>query len=123
MAERSDRAHGAGTTDRSAGGPVPRSTEQILAGGMLLGEHDLTGIAAPYSSAVFVLPPGAWSDPDVHDALETWFIGAGQGLLEYDGQSFTVRAGDAFHLAARRPHRLRNTGSGDLTAFSVWWSA
>ncbi|MEK2494401.1 cupin domain-containing protein [Kitasatospora purpeofusca] len=105
------------------GGPVGCLTPVPGPDGIVLREHDLTGIPAPFSSSVFVLPPGAVTDPDVHDVLETWFVAAGEGDVEYAGATHPVATGDCFHFAGRRPHRVRNTGTTALTVFSVWWSA
>lgn len=106
-----------------AGGLVPLLVEVPGPDGIVLREHDLTGIPAPFSSSVFTVPPGAVTDVDCHDVVETWFIGSGEGTIEYEGERHPVRTGDTFHLATRRPHRVRATGDRTLTVFSVWWSA
>ncbi|MFB7447672.1 cupin domain-containing protein [Streptomyces sp. NPDC056194] len=105
------------------GGPVSCLAEIPGRDGIVLREHDMTGIPAPFSSSVFVLPPGSTTDVDVHDVVETWFIGVGEGRVEYAGGSHPVRTGDSFHFATRRAHRVSNTGTTPLTVFSVWWSA
>ncbi|WP_328941446.1 cupin domain-containing protein [Streptomyces sp. NBC_00250] len=105
------------------GGPVACLAEIAGPDGIVLREHDTSGIPAPFSSSVFVLPPGTTTDVDVHQVVETWFVGAGEGHVEYAGASHPVRTGDSFHFATCRPHRVRNTGNGPLTVFSVWWSA
>ncbi|MFC9701635.1 cupin domain-containing protein [Streptomyces sp. NPDC056943] len=105
------------------GGPVASLAEISGPGGIVLREHDPAGVPAPFSSSVFVLPPGTVTDVDIHDVLETWFIGAGEGRVEYAGETYPVRTGDSFHFATRRPHRVHNTGTTPLTVFSVWWSA
>ncbi|MEW2485787.1 cupin domain-containing protein [Streptomyces sp. NPDC048411] len=107
----------------STGGPVALLAEFPGPDGIVLREHDLGAIPAPFSSSVFVVPPGAVTDIDVHDVVETWFVGSGEGTVEYAGQQHPVRTGDSFHFATRRPHRVRSTGSTPLTVFSVWWSA
>ncbi|MFE5943001.1 cupin domain-containing protein [Streptomyces sp. NPDC056480] len=107
----------------SGGGPLTCLPEIPGPDGITLREHDLTGVPAPFSSSVFVVPPGAATDVDVHGVVETWFIGAGEGHVEYAGDAYPVRTGDSFHFATRERHRVRNSGTGALTVFSVWWSA
>ncbi|WP_052498957.1 cupin domain-containing protein [Streptomyces vietnamensis] len=106
-----------------SGGPVTCLPDLPGPDGIVLSEHDLSGIPAPFSSSVFVLPPGTSTDVDLHDVVETWFVGSGEGRLEHEGKAHLVVTGDSFHFASREPHRVHNTGSTPLTVFSVWWSA
>lgn len=45
---------------------------------------------------------------------EIYYVLVGQGLMEIDGQSRTVKPGDAIAIPPGATHRLTNTGSSEL---------
>lgn len=110
-----------GTPAPAAGGLVGWLEQIHGPDGIVVSKHDLSDIPAPFSSSMVIVPPGAATDVDVHDVVETWFVGSGEGAVEYAGEEHLVHAGDAFHFATRRPHRVRSIGSAPLLVFSVWW--
>ena len=75
----------------------------------------------PFQAARFEVPPGATSERDQHDVAELWLVRAGQGTVDSDGATMAVSPGDMVYFAGRVPHRITNTGSGQLRLFSVWW--
>jgi mannose-6-phosphate isomerase-like protein (cupin superfamily) len=79
------------------------------------------GLAPPFKASRFVVPPGATSDEDRHEVCEVWMVANGTGEVVVAGRSFSVAAGDVITFASNEPHQVRNTGSDQFEAFSIWW--
>lgn len=69
----------------------------------------------------FDVLPGAETPLDQHESQEIWSVRAGAGELFYDGAWHALKAGDCVHFPARRPHRMRNTGSQSMSIVALWW--
>ncbi|MBU2714020.1 cupin domain-containing protein [Zooshikella harenae] len=75
----------------------------------------------PFKSSFFVVKPGFISRLDQHSAKEVWMVKQGKGILEYDGQLFSLKAGDTYYFSSNITHQVRNTGTIDIEIFSTWW--
>jgi mannose-6-phosphate isomerase-like protein (cupin superfamily) len=78
---------------------------------------------APFELSRWSLEPGADSGDDQHGVREMWLIAAGRGEMTCGGHTIEVAAGDVVSIEPNQPHRLRNTGDGPVSVFSVWWTA
>jgi mannose-6-phosphate isomerase-like protein (cupin superfamily) len=74
-----------------------------------------SGGTAHHSVAEAMLESGQATERHYHaESEEAYFILEGEGDMELDGESATVRAGDAIPIPAGSWHRLKNTGSEPL---------
>ncbi len=70
--------------------------------------------------ARLTLPPGASIGPHAHEGEdEIYLLLEGEGLLEDDGETRTVRAGDAVLTGRGASHSIRNAGEGPLVLLAV----
>jgi transcriptional regulator with XRE-family HTH domain len=86
--------------------------QQILLGGIDMAYALLSGKDAHRVTVVWSkLAPGAQSGPDMHTLSadeEIIIVLSGSFEITMDGQTHTLRAGDAFTFDPRRPHRYEN---------------
>lgn len=89
------------------------------------GTHNGTGMTTGYSfflkaadlKIVFrkrILKPGASIGYHLQKDDEIYYIISGTGVMKMNGESFTVKAGDAILTRAGSSHDLRQTGQEDL---------
>jgi mannose-6-phosphate isomerase-like protein (cupin superfamily) len=89
------------------------------------GPHDGTGTTTGYSffskaadlKIVFrkrILKPGASIGYHLQKDDEIYYIISGTGIMKMNGESFTVKAGDAILTRAGSSHDLKQTGPEDL---------
>ena len=80
----------------------------------LVGLRATPGVAA-HSLAEASLEPGQATDRHYHGRTEeTYYLVEGQGLMELDGETAEVVAGDAILIPPGSRHQIRNTGDGPL---------
>ncbi len=71
--------------------------------------------ALPYSLAHAVLPPGVQSLPHrLRAGTEVYYILAGTGRMQIDGEDTTVNAGQVIYIPPGAVQCLRNTGADSL---------
>jgi transcriptional regulator with XRE-family HTH domain len=69
---------------------------------------------------VHMEPEGSTGDElYTHDGEEAGLVISGEMNLTVDAESWTLKQGDSFHFASRRPHRFSNP-SGDAKAVVLW---
>jgi len=69
---------------------------------------------------VHMEPGGSTGDElYTHDGEEAGLVIEGEMILTVDAESWTLRQGDSFRFASRRPHRFSNP-SGDAKAVVLW---
>jgi mannose-6-phosphate isomerase-like protein (cupin superfamily) len=74
-----------------------------------------TGGTSLQSLAEATLEPGQATERHYHaQAEEIYFVLAGSGQMELDGESAEVGPGDAVPIPPRGRHQIRNTGSEPL---------
>lgn len=78
---------------------------------------------APFKASRWQVLPGAWSDWDQHDVLETWFVAEGHGTVWREDVPTRVGPGDAVLMTSGVRHRLHNDGDVPTVLFSAWWPA
>jgi mannose-6-phosphate isomerase-like protein (cupin superfamily) len=67
-----------------------------------------------------VVPPQSQSNPHLHlEQEECFFVYEGEGAIEVNGTSTSVRPGSLVVAAPGEIHRLRNTGNVDLRVLCV----
>lgn len=67
-----------------------------------------------------VLPPGAGIGMHPHEAEDELFIiESGTGIIEENGESHTVTAGDATLTGKGGAHSIRNGGQSDLVVIAI----
>lgn len=49
-----------------------------------------------------------------HDMAEVFFVEAGNGIMQIDGQAYGLEAGVCIAVEPGEVHEVRNTGTGDL---------
>ncbi|MDP2359363.1 MAG: phosphomannose isomerase type II C-terminal cupin domain [bacterium] len=54
-----------------------------------------------------------------HRRREHWFVAAGQGVVDLDGQARQVAAGDSLDIPLGAWHRVRNPAAVDLVLIEV----
>lgn len=102
--------------------PVPVEYEAPAAYGVGMVVEKVAGAPGwPFAASRFEVPPGATSDVDQHDEPELWLVREGTGTITSGETTVSVGPGAMVHFPSRVPHRVTNTGSGPLLAFSVWW--
>jgi len=77
--------------------------------------------AFPFKVALFTVQPFSESRLDCHKVLEVWLIAQGKGIVEYQGEEFSISAGDVLHFHSFETHKVINTGKEDIKLFSIWW--
>jgi methionyl-tRNA synthetase len=112
----------------------PADTEIVSAGGIgmqyLYPWHGT--VETPFGVARAVVAPGEVSQRHGHHEAESFFVLAGRGTLEVDGEARPVAAGDVVYLPPFSRHTLRNdgpataasAGSGPgqpLVFLTIWW--
>jgi quercetin dioxygenase-like cupin family protein len=60
-------------------------------------------------------PPGAATDPIVHEVEEVCLVTGGQGELRTDVGDYAFKAGEAIHIPAGVWHSVVNTGQEPVT--------
>lgn len=103
-----------------------RSAQQVNPLGSPHGEvvYELMGNAAggtaAHSLAQVVIPPGKASRKHYHPvAEESYYILAGQGELDLDGEHITLNPGDAVAILPGAVHQIRTLGDADLVLLAV----
>jgi len=67
------------------------------------------------------LRPGAAAGRHFHHGLEVGYVLEGTAVLEVEGQPpVALKAGDAYHVPANRPHDVKNAGSLPARALAVY---
>lgn len=67
------------------------------------------------------LAPGAAAGRHFHHGLEVGYVLEGTAVLEVEGQPpVPLRAGEAYHIPANRPHDVKNAGPGPARALAVY---
>lgn len=67
-----------------------------------------------YSLAHARLAPGRWSDLHVLKGTEVYYILAGRGTIEIDGEQREVDPGDAIYIPPNGRQRIFSRGPDDL---------
>jgi mannose-6-phosphate isomerase-like protein (cupin superfamily) len=130
-------ANGVTTPGPTTPGPEPAAAPPMtrlarlddpdeLPAGMISHLYEMPGgdrPVAPVEMSHWSLAPGADSGDDQHQVREIWLIAAGSGVMTCGGTTIEVAAGDAVSIEPMRVHSLRNTGTGRIEVFSVWWAA
>ncbi len=71
---------------------------------------------------VLTLPPGhGRSEALPHEGEEFLYVLEGTTDFEYDGDCFTLHAGDALYFDAMAPHRLMNRSQTTAKVMCVFW--
>lgn len=86
---------------------------------VVLGE---TGVIqeSRFCQGYVVIYPGGSVPPHAHEAVETYTIIKGEGLMSVDGEEARVVAGDLVYIAGGKPHGLSNPGGEDLHMMFVY---
>jgi mannose-6-phosphate isomerase-like protein (cupin superfamily) len=80
----------------------------------LVGLRATPGVSA-HSLAEASLAPGQATERHYHGLTEeTYYLVQGRGLMELDGETAKVAAGDAILIPPGSRHQIRNTGEGPL---------
>jgi len=67
-----------------------------------------------------VVHPGKRLSYQSHEKRsEHWFVVSGEGAVTLDGERSAIAAGSSVEVLVGTPHRIENTGSGDLTFIEV----
>ena len=66
------------------------------------------------------LPGGVSSGRHTHPGEELGYVVEGTVTIEHDGQSKTVKAGEAFAIAAGQIHNAVNAGTSQVTIVSTY---
>ncbi len=70
------------------------------------------------SLAEAIVPPGQTTFFHKHLRTEEFYhITEGVGLMHLGEEEFAVKAGDTMRIPSGTPHKIRNTGVGDLKIF------
>lgn len=76
--------------------------------------------AVDFTLVVEIFAPGGATPPNTHQAAhETFFVLAGEGVAEADGESLPIGPGDALVLPPGVEHVVRNTGAGKLYCLTL----
>ncbi len=75
----------------------------------------------PFKSTIFMIMPGCITPLDKHKVEECWTILSGEGILEYEGQSVSVREQEVFYFASFKEHQVRNESDKPLVIASIYW--
>ena len=68
-----------------------------------------------FTMVVEIFDRGGATPPNSHTiAEESFFVLAGSGIAECDGQTMPIEAGDSFTLRPGSDHKVTNTGAGKL---------
>lgn len=96
---------------------------ELIAKGVEVKPLDFEALNAqtPFKSTVFMIMPGCITPLDKHKVEECWIILSGEGILEYEGQSLTVREQDVFYFASFKEHQVRNESDKPLVISSIYW--
>ena len=79
-----------------------------------------SGEQSNHSLARIVIPPGKSSEPHFHKvSQETYYILAGEGLMQVDGVEFLARPGQACLIETGEIHQISNPGKDDLVFLAV----
>jgi mannose-6-phosphate isomerase-like protein (cupin superfamily) len=74
-----------------------------------------------WGGAWIAVDPKAVSAPHGHDECEMFFIIQGEGLMQIDGETERVKAGDTVFIPPFGNHSLTNLGDDRLLFITVWW--
>jgi len=93
--------------------PAGRRTRVMLGeNGAINGEYFCQGY-------VVIYPNGSVPEHE-HEAVESYTVLQGAGVMTVDGEAQPVKAGDMVYVESGKPHSLRNTGDGDLHMMFVY---
>ena len=81
-------------------------------------ELSITGREAVTAKAE--LPPGVSSGRHTHPGEEIGYVLEGSVSIELDGQTKTLKAGEAFAIPAGKVHAATNTGTAPATIVSTY---
>lgn len=86
----------------------------------MVGRPAVHGGATRHSLAHIVIAPGKASTRHYHKASEeTYYLLSGVGEVVIDGQTFTLRPGEACLIETGETHQIFNHGEGDLEFLAV----
>jgi mannose-6-phosphate isomerase-like protein (cupin superfamily) len=78
------------------------------------------GVTLPYSIAHAVLRPGRASLPHrLKESSEVYYILAGTGVMNIDGEEAEVGCGQAIYIPPGSWQHIRNSGSTDLEFLAI----
>jgi quercetin dioxygenase-like cupin family protein len=72
---------------------------------------------ASVTAGVTEMEPGDWLGRHRHAPAEIYYVLAGEGTMELDGEQHAVRTGSAVFIPGDLEHGIRNTGSERLRFF------
>ena len=85
----------------------------------------LVGEGAPITAKGFCMGqvtifPGGQVPAHEHAQEEVYYVLAGDGEIEIDGETRGIREGEAVYVPSGSPHNLRNPGKRDMTFIFVY---
>ncbi len=85
----------------------------------------LVGDKAPLTAKGFCMGqvtifPGGQVPAHDHVQEEVYYVIAGQGEIEIDGETQAVREGEAVYVPSGKMHNLRNPGTRDMTFIFIY---
>lgn len=76
----------------------------------------------PFKGGKFIVGPQRTSKEDVHEVKECWFIAQGKGILTYNGEEFSIEAGNFLFFEPFKKHQVFNPSEQeDLVIHTIWW--
>ena len=112
------------TATITASGLLPEPEPDLRPSGALL---RIVGLpteqvpVAPFTLAMFSVPPGVTTAADCHEVREIWIVQAGEGALTLDGVADRLRAGQVRFFDSHQTHQLHNDGNETIELVSLWW--
>lgn len=102
-------------------GPLLQAQPEGIKRTMLL-RTDVAGIEGrEVIMGLAEVAPGVGAGRHYHDGDEFGYVLEGTALLEVEGQApITLKAGDPYHIQARRVHDAKNTGTTAARVLAIW---
>jgi len=96
----------------------PAHEGTILARGVFGSEE----IGAPFGCALGLLKPGMAQKPERVPLAKIYYVRHGEGILQIEEETETLRTGDVVFIPPNALHSVRNEGEEDFGTFAVWWT-
>lgn len=98
--------------------PIRTKTGEIIY--ELIGKAVTSTPDTNHSLARIIIPPGKSSHPHFHKVSEeTYYVLDGEGQMSLDDNEFSIKSGQACHIAPGEIHQISNPGEGDLVFLAV----
>ena len=75
----------------------------------------------PFKATYFHVLPGCITPVDTHLEKEMWIVLQGQGILNFEGESYSLAQHDIYYFESFKTHQVFNNANDLLIICSLYW--